>query len=167
MFYKVANWSQMVFCDAAFNVAICHSFILICCPLKCPEKLEDKFTSVIAIVSERKSFILCGYRIAPIDFTGVAVRSHAQSTHRLALATFWRTFHHDGKFSPAWWGWGVHADPLSLYSIYHHVQRCKARSSWEGRYTPVESGVIIICIYVRSLSVSFFIEKELCKQLRM
>jgi hypothetical protein len=38
-----------------------------------------------------------------------------QSTHRVANATFWRTFHHDGKISPAWWGWGVHAHPLSLY----------------------------------------------------
>ncbi len=25
-----------------------------------------------------------------------------QSTHRVAIATFWRTFHHDGKISPAW-----------------------------------------------------------------
>jgi hypothetical protein len=31
------------------------------------------------------------------------------------MAIFWRTFHHDGKFSPAWWGWEVHALPLSLY----------------------------------------------------
>jgi hypothetical protein len=39
----------------------------------------------------------------------------AQSTHREATAAFWRIFHHDGKISPAWWGWGVHAHPLSLY----------------------------------------------------
>ncbi len=25
-----------------------------------------------------------------------------QSTHRVAMATFWRAFHHDGKISPAW-----------------------------------------------------------------
>jgi hypothetical protein len=31
------------------------------------------------------------------------------------MATFWRTFHHDGKISPAWWGWGVNALPLLLY----------------------------------------------------
>ncbi len=35
--------------------------------------------------------------------------------HRVATATFWRTFHHDGKISPGWWGWEVHAHPLSLY----------------------------------------------------
>ncbi len=35
--------------------------------------------------------------------------------HRVAMATFWRIFHQDGKSSPAWWGWGVHALPLSLY----------------------------------------------------
>jgi hypothetical protein len=22
------------------------------------------------------------------------------------MATFWRTFRHDGKIRPAWWGWG-------------------------------------------------------------
>ncbi len=38
-----------------------------------------------------------------------------QSTNRVATAAFWRTFHHDGKISPGWWGWGRHAHPLSLY----------------------------------------------------
>ncbi len=37
------------------------------------------------------------------------------SSHRVATAAFWRTFHHDGKISPGWWRWGVHAHPLSLY----------------------------------------------------
>ncbi len=35
-------------------------------------------------------------------------------TNRLAMATFWSTFIHDGKFSPGKGG-GVHALPLSLY----------------------------------------------------
>ncbi len=38
-----------------------------------------------------------------------------QSTQRVATAAFWRTFHHDGKISPGWWGWGVLAHPLPLY----------------------------------------------------
>ncbi len=38
-----------------------------------------------------------------------------QSTHRVPMATFWRTFHHDGKIIPAWWGWGCTPTPLSLY----------------------------------------------------
>ncbi len=33
---------------------------------------------------------------------------------RVATAAFRRTFHHDGKISPGWWGWGVHAHPISL-----------------------------------------------------
>ncbi len=41
----------------------------------------------------------------------------------MARATFWRIVHHDGKISPAWWGWGVHA-PTSFHYIYHHVQSC-------------------------------------------
>ncbi len=39
----------------------------------------------------------------------------------MAIATFWRTFHHDGKISPAWWGCGLvragAAQPLSLYLL--------------------------------------------------
>ncbi len=35
--------------------------------------------------------------------------------HRVATAAFWRTFSDEGKISPGWWGWGVHAHPLSLH----------------------------------------------------
>ncbi len=34
---------------------------------------------------------------------------------RQAMSTFWRTFHHDGKFRPARFWAGVHALPFSLY----------------------------------------------------
>ncbi len=37
----------------------------------------------------------------------------------MAMATSWRTFHHDGKSSLSWWGWRVHAHPLS--NIYLKV----------------------------------------------
>ncbi len=37
-----------------------------------------------------------------------------QSTHRVAIADFWHTFHHDGKISPGWRGWGYTPTPLSL-----------------------------------------------------
>jgi hypothetical protein len=41
-------------------------------------------------------------------------------THRIhtewqRLCGDWRTFHHDGKISPGWWGWGVHTQRPSLY----------------------------------------------------
>ncbi len=60
---------------------------------------------------------------------------HDGKIHRVAMADFWCTFHHDGKISPCWWGWGVHAQPLTLF--YYHVQSCSCsvRSSCrEGRY---------------------------------
>ncbi len=44
--------------------------------------------------------------------------SSPQSTHREAMAAFWRTLpRHDGKIRPGWWGWGctVHAHLLSPY----------------------------------------------------
>ena len=38
-----------------------------------------------------------------------------ESLKRLAMSTFWRTFHYDSKFSPAWSRCGIPALPLSLY----------------------------------------------------
>ncbi len=54
-------------------------------------------------------------------------------THRVAMVTFWRTFHHDEKISPAWWG----CTPTSFHCIYHHVQSCSVRSSWETDTLPL------------------------------
>ncbi len=39
-----------------------------------------------------------------------------QSTQRVAMATFWRTYHHEGKNSPA--GWWVHAHPFPPFPLY-------------------------------------------------
>ncbi len=50
--------------------------------------------------------------------------SRTQSTHRVAMADFGRTFHHDGKICSGWWGWGVYAHPLSLYLPSHTKLQC-------------------------------------------
>jgi hypothetical protein len=46
-----------------------------------------------------------------------ALEQHGQyhRVHRVAPPAFWRTFSHEGKISPGWWGWGVHAHALSLH----------------------------------------------------
>jgi hypothetical protein len=43
----------------------------------------------------------------------VGRRSHI--VHRVVTSAFWRTFNHEGKIRPGWWGWRVHAHPLSLH----------------------------------------------------
>ncbi len=48
-----------------------------------------------------------------------------QSTHRVATADFWRTYYHDGKICPGWWGWGVHSHSLSLYLPSRTKLQCK------------------------------------------
>ncbi len=52
---------------------------------------------------------------ASFPFMNACVWSGTQSTHRVAKATFCRTFHHKGKISLGWYRWGMHAHPLSLY----------------------------------------------------
>ncbi len=44
-------------------------------------------------------------------FLVVSVLLKSQSTHRVAIADFWRTSHHNGKISPGWLGWGPCAHP--------------------------------------------------------
>ncbi len=42
--------------------------------------------------------------------------------HRVAMTTFWRTFHHIGKISPGWWGWGgSRPPPFTLSTITYKV----------------------------------------------
>ncbi len=56
---------------------------------------------------------------------------NTQSTHRVATVAFWRTFHHDGKISLVWWGWGVHAHPpFTIFTITYKV----------AVYAPAERG---------------------------
>ncbi len=49
--------------------------------------------------------------------TGFPLRDFGQipRVHRVATAAFWCTFSDEGKISPGWWGWGVHAHPLSSH----------------------------------------------------
>ncbi len=48
-----------------------------------------------------------------------------QTIHWVAMATFWRTFHHDGKMSPAWGGESVCPPTLSLYLPSQAKLGCK------------------------------------------
>jgi hypothetical protein len=55
-----------------------------------------------------------------------------QSTvHRVVTAAFWRTFHHEGRISPGWWGWGLHAHPLSLHLPSPVKLQCTLQLSWQ------------------------------------
>ncbi len=60
----------------------------------------------------------------------------------MATADFWRTFHHDGKISSGWWGWGVHAHLLSLHlPSRFHVQSCSV-------YAPAEWADTLILFHL-------------------
>jgi hypothetical protein len=52
---------------------------------------------------------------ACVVFSPVSTWVQSHSAHRVATAALWRTFSHEGKISPGWWGWGEHAHPLSLH----------------------------------------------------
>jgi hypothetical protein len=89
------------------------------------------------------------------------------------MATFWRTFHHDGKISPAWCGWGCTHSPLSLYltsraKLWGTLRRrgqihslhtpCSARDWDRIRITwgNPQSGCTDICSYSKRATVGGF-----------
>jgi hypothetical protein len=53
----------------------------------------------------------------------------AVSKHRVATAAFWRIFHHDGKISPGWRGWGAYAHPFSLHLTSRTKLHCALKLS--------------------------------------
>ncbi len=67
--------------------------------------------------------------------------------HRMALAAFWRTFHHDGKISHI--GEGGGCTPTPFHCSYHHVQSCNVHSSCAGRSAPLYSVVHTSLVYTR------------------
>ncbi len=56
-----------------------------------------------------------GEKMREIGGAGGNCGAWVHRVHRVATAAFWRTFSDEGKFCPGWWGWGVHAHPLSLH----------------------------------------------------
>ncbi len=61
-------------------------------------------------------FVIC--RLCPF-FTS---QCWAHRVHRVAKATFWRTFHQEGKISPGWCGcMGVHAHSFAISTITYKV----------------------------------------------
>ncbi len=58
------------------------------------------------------------YASMPMQVTNFNIEMYScnHRVHRVANAAFWRTFSDEGKkIVSGWWGWGVHARPLSLH----------------------------------------------------
>jgi hypothetical protein len=75
-------------------------------------------------------------------------QSCAHRVHRVATATFWRTFHHDGKICP-FEGGGCTTTPfLSISTIMYKFPVCApAERADTGRYTPYIS-TLLLYMYV-------------------
>jgi hypothetical protein len=86
-------------------------------------------------------------------FAGVRHR-----VHRVATAAFGGTFHNNGEIIPGWWGWGVHARPLSLYL----PSRTKL---WCTLYSPAARGQIHSS-YFSSTPIWYSVATIFCKENR-
>ena len=68
--------------------------------------------------------------------------------HRVAMAAFWRTFHHEGKISQRWCGCGEHVHRLSLHLPSQVKLQCTIPLSGQIHY-PVSSLVKVCTLWVR------------------
>ncbi len=70
-----------------------------------------------------------------------------QSTHRVATAAFWRTFHHDGKISLGWrvLGGGVHAHPFAPYLPSRRKLQCTLQLRWQIHSLYFISTLYVLC----------------------
>jgi hypothetical protein len=75
----------------------------------------------------------------------------------VAIAYFWRTFHHDGKIALAGEGGGVHALPTPFHSSYPHVQSCSVR------YAPAERADTLTLFYPYRYTVGAQSIARLCQ----
>jgi hypothetical protein len=66
-------------------------------------------------------------------------KSTAQCIHRVAVATFWRTFHHDGKIST----------PNPFHYICHHVH------SYKVVYTAPAERLLLLLLFPSTHSVVY------------
>jgi hypothetical protein len=86
------------------------------------------------------------------------------------MATFWRTFHHDGKISLSLSGYGVHAHPLftlftftykqraGTLTLFHLYPNVLCGNAWDTHYCSVAQG--IFWLSTERLSRSTFHLKE-------
>ncbi len=116
--------------------------------LICGKTLEPNISSLgpfkraLMIVIVKRAFMIFIIKrafmivIVKSDTSGPSYH-RGESTNRLAMATFWRAFHHDGQFISAWW-WcsGGASLSLSFYQTSRAKLWCTLQLKGKGRYTP-------------------------------
>ncbi len=55
--------------------------------------------------------------------------------HRVATASFWHTFHHEGKISPDWCGWGGARPPPFITFTITSKDAVYAPAEWADTLT--------------------------------
>jgi hypothetical protein len=108
-----AKFCNVLQCFAMFcNVLLCfamfcnvlQSFAMFCNVLKCFALFCNVLQCFAIFCNVLQCFAMfCNVFHHCVNSVGaLVVRAIAQSTHRVAMAIFWRLFHNDGKISPAW-----------------------------------------------------------------
>jgi hypothetical protein len=90
--------------------------------------IKNSVTGLYLVQFSLRSMCEFEYMQSGIECSNILYDTLNFRAHRLATVTFLRTFHHDRKISPGWWGGGGRCMPTPFHYVYHHVQSCGAGS---------------------------------------
>ncbi len=135
----------------------CHSFL---CPL---------LLSLSTVLCPMSPSLLCLISYVPclMSLFLIVSRPLAHRVHRVATAAFWRTFSDEGKISPGWWGWGVHAHPLSLHLPSPVKLQCTLQLSRQIHWPCFISTNLCTLCSVHCLTSLFLVSRPLYSVLRL
>ncbi len=130
----VICFSEFLFFCLLFWASLSAILQPICCTETAvgPAELTGKIPTLVKCFASAKGTNYC----IRLKWT-LASRNQAQSTHRVAIATFWCTFHQMEKSSQLGGGGGARPPIFTISTLYQsrnrcHVQSCGVRSSWEA-----------------------------------
>ncbi len=103
-------------------VKLCVCINHICCVRNpcCRKRIYCRGRDWLNCIEGLHSMLHCPFGYTVYAGQQAPLRFEPQSTHRVAIAAFWRTFHHDGKILTGVGG-GARPPPFTLFNITFKV----------------------------------------------
>jgi hypothetical protein len=103
--YSEEVWPQMSLCLLRREIFTTDYHLIFRYPL-CHFPVTGHCIDYVQKLATRLGDCWLAAKLEALDCRVAAVLLYSlHRVHRVVTAAFWRTFHHEGKISPGWWGW--------------------------------------------------------------